>query len=181
MDRKAKIVATIGPSCGDETKLQKLVEAGLDVARLNFSHGTHEEHEQRIISIRKLSKALNRPITILQDLQGPKLRVGWLPDDGVVLSAGQIVELTNKQTSQADTPTTGLAGDEIIRLPIDIPDLTHNLSPGKRILLDDGHLELEIQSLNQGNIIAKVILGGKLTSHKGVNFPRGASGYPWVY
>ncbi len=171
MDRKAKIVATIGPSCGDEAKLQKLVEAGLNVARLNFSHGTHEEHAQRIVSIRKLSKTLNRPITILQDLQGPKLRVGSLPEDGVMLSAGQIVELTNKHTSQPDPPGTTIAGEDIIQLPIDIPDLTHNLSPGKRILLDDGHLELEIQSLNQGNIIAKVILGGKLTSHKGVNFP----------
>ena len=143
MDRKAKIVATIGPSCGDESKLQKLVEAGLNVARLNFSHGTHEEHAQRIASIRKLSKALNRPITILQDLQGPKLRVGWLPEDGVVLSAGQVVELTNDQTALPGSLDPTIAGVEIIKLPIDIPDLTHNLSPGKRILLDDGHLELE--------------------------------------
>ena len=90
MDRKAKIVATIGPSCGDEAELQKLIEAGVNVARLNFSHGTHEDHAQRIASIRKLSKALNCPITILQDLQGPKLRVGWLPDGGVNLIAGQI-------------------------------------------------------------------------------------------
>ena len=171
MDRKAKIVATIGPSCGDETKLQKLIEAGLNVARLNFSHGTHEEHAQRITSLRKLSKKLNCPITILQDLQGPKLRVGWLPDGGVILQSGQIVELTNNQTGPTESSNFQVAGVEIIQLPIDIPDLTHSLSAGKRILLDDGHLELEIQSVHQGNILAKVILGGKLTSHKGVNFP----------
>jgi pyruvate kinase len=171
MDRKAKIVATIGPSCGDEAKLQKLIESGVNVARLNFSHGTHEEHAQRILSLRKLSKKLNCPITVLQDLQGPKLRVGWLPKDGVILQAGQIVELTNNQASPLDFPQKNISGDEFIRLPIDIPDLTHNLSAGKRILLDDGHLELEILSVNHGKIQAKVILGGKLSSHKGVNFP----------
>ncbi len=171
MDRKAKIVATIGPSCGSEADLQKLVEAGVNVARLNFSHGTHEDHAQRIASIRKLSKALNCPITILQDLQGPKLRVGWLPDGGVNLIAGQMVELTNKPDGKSDVVEKITANNGIIALPIDIPDLTHNLSAGKRILLDDGHLELEIQSVEEGNIQAKVILGGKLTSHKGVNFP----------
>ena len=112
MDRKAKIVATIGPSCGDEAKLQKIIEAGVNVARLNFSHGTHEDHAQRIASIRKLSKTLNRPITILQDLQGPKLRVGRLPDGGLILTAGQIVELANNQFSRLDITTTNNAGEK---------------------------------------------------------------------
>ena len=167
MDRKAKIVATIGPSCGDETKLQKLVEAGLNVARLNFSHGTHESHAQRIVSLRKLSKKLNCPITILQDLQGPKLRVGLLPDGEVILQSGQIVELTNNQSSTFGSAGKNVAGIEIIQLPIDIPDLTHSLSAGKRVLLDDGHLELEIQAVHQGNILAKVILGGNSLHIKG--------------
>ena len=170
MERKAKIVATIGPSCGDETRLSKLVEAGMNVARLNFSHGTHEEHAQRIISLRKISKTLKCPITILQDLQGPKLRVGWLPEEGVTLSAGQMVELTNNPNIHLESIDIH-SNNGLIKLPIDIPDLTHNLTDGKRILVDDGHLELEIQSINQGNILAKVVLGGKITSHKGVNFP----------
>ncbi len=167
MDRKAKIVATIGPSCKEELMLRKMIEAGLDVARLNFSHGTHEEHAQRIVTLRKLSQELNRPITILQDLQGPKLRVGWLPDEGIRLAAGQIIRLAPIHNPAGTLPPI----EGVTDIPIDIPDLTHSLSPGKRILLDDGNLELEIQAIEHGAIQTKVILGGLLSSHKGVNFP----------
>jgi len=167
MDRKAKIVATIGPSCKDEEQLRSLVNAGLDVARLNFSHGTHEEHALRIASLRKLSKEMNRPITILQDLQGPKLRVGILPPEGIQLRAGQIVQLVSLQNFTVLLN----AGDEVINIPLDIPDFTQSLTAGKRILMDDGNLELEILKIEHTTIITKVILGGVLTSHKGVNFP----------
>jgi len=167
MDRKAKIVATIGPSCKEEKQLRSLINAGLDVARLNFSHGTHEEHALRIASLRKLSLEMKRPITILQDLQGPKLRVGILPPEGIQLRAGQIVQLVSLQNFTVFMN----AGDDVINIPLDIPDLTHNLTAGKRILLDDGNLELEILKIEQTTIITKVILGGVLTSNKGINFP----------
>lgn len=168
MDRKAKIVATIGPSCKDETMLRNLVKAGLDVARLNFSHGTHAEHAQRIATLRALSKELNRPITILQDLQGPKLRVGTLPPEGIQLRAGQKVLLVSIDAlEQSAIPTYA----DTLTIPLDIPDLTHSLAAGKRILLDDGNLELEIEKIEHTAIFTKVILGGTLTSHKGVNFP----------
>jgi pyruvate kinase len=168
MDRKAKIVATIGPSCKDEAMLRKLIQAGLDVARLNFSHGTHEDHAKWIECIRSLSNELHHPVTILQDLQGPKLRVGWLPPEGVHLTAGQAVLLKSVASSAGETPN--LTSDPLTIL-LDIPDLTHSLSPGKRILLDDGNLELEIVEIDHDIINTKVVLGGVLTSHKGVNFP----------
>jgi pyruvate kinase len=168
MERKAKIVATIGPSCKEEDQLRSLVLAGVDVARLNFSHGTHEEHALRIASLRKLSAEMKRPITILQDLQGPKLRVGILPPEGLQLTAGQKVRLV--PVLNAPSVSFSNSVNEII-IPLDIPDLTHSLMPGKRILLDDGNLELEIDKIEHTTIITKVILGGVLTSHKGVNFP----------
>jgi pyruvate kinase len=93
MQRKAKIVATIGPSCDEEDSLGRLIDAGLDVARLNFSHGTHQSHGEIIARIRRLSEEHNKPITILQDLQGPKLRVGRLPEGGIELKSGQTLIL----------------------------------------------------------------------------------------
>jgi pyruvate kinase len=101
MERLAKIVATLGPSCNDEITLQRIIEAGMDVARLNFSHGTADEHAARIRMIRKLSQKMGKPITILQDLQGPKLRVGNIPGGAMQLNAGDTVilcasEETNK-------------------------------------------------------------------------------------
>ena len=167
MERKAKIVATIGPSCKDEATLRKLIQAGLDVARLNFSHGTHEDHANWIQCIRSLSKELSRPVTVLQDLQGPKLRVGWLPAEGIHLTAGQLICLKSISAPPDVIPEQ----PGVLTIPLDIPDLTHSLSPGKRILLDDGNLELEIQEIEHGTIKTKVVLGGLLTSHKGVNFP----------
>ena len=104
VNRKAKIVATIGPSSQEEPVLRRLIEAGVDVARLNFSHGTHAEHQEKIERIRRLSAELNKPVCILQDLQGPKLRVGKLPAGGIELAAGQSVALTNVESAQ--TPAT---------------------------------------------------------------------------
>ena len=167
MERKAKIVATIGPSCEEETLLSRLVDAGLDVARLNFSHGTHDEHAKRIVSLRKLSKEKNRPITILQDLQGPKLRVGWLPKEGLRLSAGDTVRLAtgDNAPAQSSHDQNGFV------IPLDVPDITQNIRVGKRILLDDGHLEFQVVAVHPSEIVTEVVLGGILTSHKGVNFP----------
>jgi pyruvate kinase len=167
MDRKAKIIATIGPSCQDESVLRSMIKAGLDVARLNFSHGTHEEHAARIVSIRKLSTEANKPITILQDLQGPKLRVGNLPPEGVKLTAGQQIRLSTHLAPEG----MDKAGEETLFIPMDVPDLEKNLEKGNRILLDDGQLELEVIQVGEDFIESKVVLGGILFSHKGVNLP----------
>lgn len=165
--RKAKIVATIGPSSSDEAVLRTLIEAGLDVARLNFSHGTHEDHAAVIARIRKLSKELGKPVSILQDLQGPKLRVGNLPPDGVPLMAGQNIVLTSAEQMDG---SVGASNGKLV-IPMDVPDLVNSLSPGNRILMDDGHMELQVTAVRPDAVEARVVLGGVLKSHKGVNMP----------
>jgi len=167
MDRRAKIIATLGPSSDNEETLRKLILAGLDIVRLNFSHGNHENHLKNIELIRKLSKELHKPITILQDLQGPKLRVGKLPASGIVLKKNQKIALT---TTNSETLEVIRESDEIV-LPLDVPNLARSVKPKDRILLDDGHLELEVINVDKDTVFAKVVLGGTLTSNKGVNLP----------
>jgi len=172
--RKAKIVATIGPASDDEKILRRLIETGVDVARLNFSHGVHTSHAETITKIRKLSNELGKPVTILQDLQGPKLRVGKLPENGIRLIAGQMVVLTPM--------TNGIKANQDFEndllIPMDVPNLARGVTAGNRILLDDGHLELEVSSVKGDAVIARVVLGGNLTSNKGVNLPGAALGIP---
>lgn len=166
-NRKAKIVATLGPSSRDEDTIRKLIQAGIDVARLNFSHGTHEEHHQLIAIIRKLSAEMKKPVTILQDLQGPKLRVGVLSPEGVDLVAGEKIILTSAE--QVENPKQ--SSDQALVIPMDVPDLVNSLAPGNRILMDDGHMELQVVDVRPDAVEALVILGGNLRSHKGVNMP----------
>lgn len=165
-DRKAKIVATLGPSSNDLETMRKLIEAGMDVARLNFSHGTHEEHAARIGMIRKLSAELNKPVTILQDLQGPKLRVGQIPGNHLELNPGDTILLSsNPETAKK------LAENGVIFIPMDVPDLENSVGPGGRILMDDGNLELTVVKVTPDSVEARVVFGGVLSSHKGVNLP----------
>lgn len=172
--RKTKIVATIGPASENEDTLRRLIEAGIDVARLNFSHGSHEEHLEKIRLIRKLSEELSKPVSILQDLQGPKLRVGKLPAEGIPLEAGDMVVLTqvSNMGSLDDLPPS------IVLIPLDVPNLARGVVPGNRILLDDGNLEFEVTEVKGDAVFAKVILGGTLYSNKGVNLPGAALGIP---
>jgi len=168
MYRNPKIVATIGPASHDRETLTKLIKAGMDVARLNFSHGTYEEHAERIELLRHLSDELNKPITILQDLQGPKLRVGKIPNGVVQLDPGDVIVLSSKpDTARKDER---FSGKDII--PFDVPDLEKSVKPGNRILMDDGNLEVEVVAVDPNFIEARVVLGGPLKSHKGVNLPR---------
>ena len=168
MNRQVKIVATLGPSSQDREVLIRMIQAGMDVARLNFSHGTHEDHAQRIQMIRELSEQLNKPITILQDLQGPKLRVGNLPGDEIQLIPDEIIVLSSHPDEARQEP--GYAGKEII--PFDVPNLEKSVQPGNRILMDDGALEIQVIGVSPNSVEARVILGGVLKSHKGVNLPR---------
>lgn len=164
MNRFAKIVATLGPSSSDEAVLVEMVKAGMDVCRLNFSHGSHEDHGKKIALIRKISKDLGKPVPILMDLQGPKLRIGDLPGGVISLRSGQEVALSSSSDSQ-NLP------EGVVFIPFDVPKLHEALIPGNHILLDDGQLEFEVLRLDGENIFARVILGGKLKSHKGVNLP----------
>jgi pyruvate kinase len=161
--RKAKIVATVGPACSDESKMRELLLAGVDVVRLNFSHGTHEDHHKRIVLVRKISEEIHKPISILQDLQGPKMRVGQLPDEGVNLVNGGVVLLT-----AVNIPAP--SGVDLV-IPMEVPELAQSVHQGSRILLDDGRLELQVVGVTVDSVKAVVVLGGKLTSHKGVNLP----------
>jgi pyruvate kinase len=163
MNRKAKIVATIGPASHTEQVLERLVLAGMNVARLNFSHGTHEEHAEWIARIRRVSQKLGVSVGILQDLQGPKIRVGKLSEP-VQLSEGETMTLYATGTS----PTANTEK----RIPVDFRELFDSVQPGDRLLLDDGRLTLEVVSVNEGSSLsAKVLIGGPLSSHKGINLP----------
>ncbi len=162
MDRKAKIVATIGPASQDEVILEKLIQAGVNVARMNFSHGTHEEHAARIATIRRVSEKLEIPVGILQDLQGPKIRVGELPSP-LQLSEGEMVSLYATGTEPPD--------DTGKQIPVDFRQLFDSVRTSERLLLDDGRLTLEVVSVKERALKARVVVGGPLTSHKGINLP----------
>jgi pyruvate kinase len=167
MNRKTKIVATLGPSSGSREKIDELIRAGIDVARLNFSHGTHDSHKQLITLLNELSESNNKQITILQDLQGPKLRVGSLPASGVDLKAGETIIMELDKDNTKDDFENG----EVKKIYLDIPDIFNCLKQGARILLDDGKLELEVIEAFEHSFSAKVLLGGVLYSNKGVNLP----------
>ncbi|NTU55298.1 MAG: pyruvate kinase [Anaerolineales bacterium] len=163
MTRKAKIVATIGPASQDEDTLEKLIEAGMNVARMNFSHGTHEEHAEHISLVRKVAEKMGKPVGILQDLQGPKIRVGQL-DEPMRLSEGETVILY----VTGSTPS----GDAEKKIPVDFRQLFDSVRTSDRLLLDDGRLALEVVNVkDRHELTAKVIVGGPLSSHKGINLP----------
>ena len=160
--RNAKIVATIGPASDSEAELEKLIKAGMNVARLNFSHGTHEQHAQRVIRIREVSKKLSIPVGILQDLQGPKIRVGRL-EAPLQLSIGEDVCL---YATKDDSPKT-----DSQLIPVDFRELFDSVHVDDKLLLDDGRLKLEVVSAEGQVVHAKVLVGGALFSHKGINLP----------
>jgi pyruvate kinase len=163
MTRKVKIVATIGPASQGEAVLEKLIQAGMNVARMNFSHGTHDEHEAHIAVVRRISERLGVNIGILQDLQGPKIRVGELPEP-IQLSEGETVVLYVTGTRPP--------GDDVKKIPVDFRQLFDSVHPADRLLLDDGRLTLEVISVNDRTALtAKVVIGGPLSSHKGINLP----------
>jgi len=160
--RNTKIVATIGPASDSEQALEALIKAGMNVARLNFSHGTHEQHAMRIARIRAVSSKLEMPVGILQDLQGPKIRVGRL-EIPLQLSVGEEVCLY----ATKDTPPTN--GCQVI--PVDFRELFDSVQTGDKLLLDDGRLALNVTSAEGRLVHANVLVGGALSSHKGINLP----------
>ncbi len=162
MEHRTKIVATLGPASQDEQTIRELIRAGMNVARLNFSHGSYTDHAVRIERIRRISKELGQPVTILQDLQGPKIRTGEIAGGSVELLPGQALTLT----------TEPMIGDQKM-VSVDYPGLPASVKPGSRILLDDGNLELSVTAVNKDRVETLVSLGGTLKPHKGVNLPGG--------
>ena len=159
--RKAKIVCTLGPSSNSESTIRDLMHLGMEVARLNFSHGSHEEHARVIDRLRKVSEKEGRTICILQDLQGPKIRTGRLKfRTPVVLKAGSRVAITPRDIP--GTPTL---------ISTTFKTLAQGVSPGSRILLSDGLIELRVHALRGEDIECEVINGGMLGEHKGINLP----------
>jgi pyruvate kinase len=161
-DRRTKIVATIGPATRSRENLRKAIKAGMNVARLNFSHGTHEDHLQVIRDLRELSAEMGAPLTILQDLQGPKIRVGRFEGGSIELNDGDKVVIT----------TDKILGKPGL-IPTDFVDLPRSSRPGGRIMLDDGLLELRIDHVEANNVHCTVIFGGTLKDRKGMNVPGG--------
>ncbi|MFO7584119.1 MAG: pyruvate kinase [Anaerolineales bacterium] len=162
MERRAKIVATIGPTSEEEETLEKLFKAGMNVARLNFSHGTHEDHAKRIQRIRQVAEKLEISAGIMLDMQGPKLRVGVLPQP-LALSFDEPVRVYWQ-----DDP---LPVGEEQKIPVTFPELFESIRAGDRMLLDDGRLVLVVGSVKGRVIQARVVVGGVLSSNKGINLP----------
>ncbi|MEM9525860.1 MAG: pyruvate kinase [Bacteroidota bacterium] len=159
--QNTKIVATVGPACSSYEGLKSLVKAGVDVFRLNFSHGTHEVHGEVIANIVKLNKELGTHVSILADLQGPKLRVGLMEGDGLPVEEGQIVTFTN-------TKCVGNAE----RVYMSYPQFAQDVTVGERVLVDDGTLVFEVVETNGTDTVKlRTLFGGVLKSNKGVNLP----------
>jgi len=158
--RKTKIVCTIGPASESREMLKKLILAGMNVARLNFSHGTYKAHKKVILAIRSLSERLGRPVALLQDLQGPKIRTGKFEGGSVELKAREEWVVTPRKT----------VGKQGI-IHVSYPRIAEELTKGQQILLADGDMELEVMSRKGSELLCRVITGGTLGERKGVNLP----------
>ncbi|WP_373693596.1 pyruvate kinase [Limnofasciculus baicalensis] len=158
--RRTKIICTIGPATAARENLEILVEAGMNVARLNFSHGSHEFHGETIQNLREISQQQNKPLALLQDLCGPKIRLGTLPTEGIEVKAGEEITFVLQQE-----------GNNINEIPLPIPTLFAMVRVGEPISINDGRVKLIVTGRDADSIRALVKIGGLLSTHKGVNLP----------
>ena len=160
MSRRAKIVCTLGPATSSQERITGLISAGMDVARLNLSHGKHEDHHAVYERVRTGSGETGRAVGVLADMQGPKIRLGTFPDGPVVLQAGEQFTITTEDVpgsvDEASTTYQGLPGD---------------VRPGDRVLIDDGNVQLDVLGVSVSRVLTRVIVGGKISNHKGINLP----------
>ncbi|HSG89014.1 MAG TPA: pyruvate kinase [Pseudomonadales bacterium] len=162
--RRTRIVCTIGPACSDPERLAAMLEAGMDVARLNFSHGDHASHGETIRRLRAVAARTNHPLALLQDLQGPKIRVEGLADEGMELVPGALVDLTGADSGA--TPDT-----DVPLLTVSYAGFQDDVTAGMDVLLDDGHMSLRVDEIVAARVRCTVIDGGLLKPRKGVNLP----------
>ena len=168
LDNKTKIVSTMGPACADKKILKEMIENGVNVCRINFSHGSYEDHQIVIDNIREINRELNIHTGILADLQGPKIRTGLMKGNGFLLKENATIEIGIKD----------IEGDEN-QISINYQDFPKDVSAGEFVLVDDGKIKLQIlETNNVDRVKAKVIHGGLLTSRKGVNLPNTAISLP---
>ena len=158
--KRTKIVATLGPASSDKEVIKKLIEAGANVLRLNFSHGSHEDHLERINTIRSVSESNDYHVAMLQDLQGPKIRIGLMKDGGVEIKSGQELTITTEEV-EGDVNRVSTVYKEII----------NDVVTGDTILIDDGNIELKTKRINGNEVVTEVVHGGILKSRKGINLP----------
>ncbi|MBT5831288.1 MAG: pyruvate kinase [Candidatus Latescibacteria bacterium] len=158
--KKAKIVSTLGPASSSEIMLEQLIAAGVDVFRFNFSHGTQDEHSELVGRVRMVAQRMQRPVAILQDLQGPKIRVGKLAEEPIPLEVGEKITITTR-----DVP-----GDKTC-VPTTYESLPRDVKPADRVLLDDGNIELIVREVFGTDVVCEVVVGGDLKSNKGINLP----------
>lgn len=167
--RKAKIICTLGPASDTPEVIEGLIRAGMNVARLNFSHGTHDDHRRRVNTIRKVARRLGVPVAILQDVQGPKIRLGKFEGGQIVITEGQTVTVT----------TRPVLGQGTI-IPTPVRSLPKDVERGHAILLDDGRVRLRVLRVSGRDVTAKVEVGGVLKDHKGLNLPGAAISVPTI-
>lgn len=157
---RTKIVCTIGPATRSRKVLKELILAGMNVARLNFSHGTHADHKRVADSVKSLSRSLNQPVAIMLDLQGPKIRTGLIKGGGFMVKAHDPFTITTRAVEgEPGIISTGYRG------------ITQDLNPGDKILMDDGLIELKVQRKNKTELFCEVVTGGMVGEHKGINLP----------
>ena len=166
---RAKIICTLGPSTRDKKTVMGLVKAGMNVARLNFSHDTYEEFKHRISLVREISAKTGKPITILGDLCGPKIRIGEIDGKSINLKAGDELTITTCQ----------IVGNQNV-VGTTYPNFVSDVEKGNRVLIDDGKIELTVTDVKPGEVKTKVVIGGELKEHKGMNLPGVAVSAPAI-
>ena len=176
--RKAKIICTIGPASSSPAIIGQLIEHGMNAARLNFSHGTHDSHAIAIAAIRDAAARRGSAVAIIQDLQGPRIRVGLLPKEGIDVSSGQVVRLRTPVQSGESHDTRQSALAPLLEIPVTYSSLARDLRIGSRVFINDGLIELQAVRIADDLIECAVVVGGTISSHKGINLPDTAVSAP---
>lgn len=159
--RKTKIICTLGPAVDSDERITQIINAGMDCARLNFSHGTHEEQEVRLNRVRRIAGELNRHIPILLDTKGPEIRLKDFEGGSVIVEKGSLFTFDTDKETPGTRERIGLTYDKLAK----------NVEVGTKILVDDGKIELKVTAIKGSKVICKVITGGKLSNHKSINIP----------
>ncbi|MDH5669861.1 MAG: pyruvate kinase, partial [Nitrospira sp.] len=179
--RKAKIICTIGPATDSPSMLERLIEYGMDAARLNFSHGTHESHAAAIEAIRRAAESRRAAVSVIQDLQGPRIRIGSIAAAGINVEVGQSIRLLATTPDAERQPVTHTAAASHMPcpdIPVTYPQFASQMRPGARILINDGLIELRADRIHEMSVECTVVTGGRILTRKGINLPGTPIGTP---